>query len=147
MIYSSRILKGLRGQHREGFLFARTEEVAFVPYKAQKPCAAPGCRELTSSRFCPAHAKQDAREYERYRRDPETRKRYGQVWRVIRAGYIAAHPLCERCLQAGRVTPAEHVHHKIELRMGGTHDESNLMALCSSCHSGITLSENNRRKG
>jgi 5-methylcytosine-specific restriction protein A len=118
-----------------------------MPYKAKKPCAYPGCRELTAKRFCPAHHKQDAREYERYRRDPETRKRYGQAWRVIRAGYTAAHPLCERCKVAGRVVPAQEVHHVIPLAGGGTHDESTLMALCSSCHSGITLSENNKRKG
>jgi 5-methylcytosine-specific restriction protein A len=115
-----------------------------VPFKPAKPCAYPGCPKLTDARFCPDHAKQDAREYERYRRDPETRKRYGQTWRVIRAGYIAAHPLCERCLQAGRFTPAEHVHHKIELSVGGTHDEQNLMSVCKSCHSSIHLSINGR---
>ncbi len=115
-----------------------------MPYKAKKPCAYPGCREITSSRFCPAHTKQDAREYERYRRDPETRKRYGQAWRAVRDSYISAHPLCERYLQAGRTVPAEHVHHKRELCMGGTNDESNLMSLCKSCHSSVHLSRNGR---
>ncbi len=117
-----------------------------MPYRAKKPCAHPGCRELTSSRFCPAHAKQDAREYERYRRDPATRKRYGQAWRLIRDRYISAHPLCERCLQAGRTTPAEHVHHKTELSAGGSHDESNLMSLCKSCHSSLHRSCMNQNR-
>jgi 5-methylcytosine-specific restriction protein A len=117
-----------------------------MPYKPKKPCAFPGCRELTATRFCPTHAKQDAREYERYRRDPATRKRYSHEWRRIRNWYISQHPLCERCDAAGRITPAQEVHHIRPLSQGGTHDESNLMALCSSCHSGITLAENNRRK-
>jgi 5-methylcytosine-specific restriction protein A len=109
-----------------------------------KPCAHPGCRELTSDRFCPAHARQDAREYERYRRDPATRKRYGQQWRIIRALYIAGHPLCERCKEAGRITPAQEVHHILPLAQGGSHDVENLMSLCASCHSSIHLA---RRQG
>jgi len=123
-----------------------------MPYKPKRPCARLGCAKLIPGgsaggrRFCDEHARQDAREYERYRRDPETRKRYGAAWRRIRNGYITAHPLCEQCQQAERFTPAQEVHHIKSLAEGGTHDESNLMALCSSCHSGITLGENNRRR-
>jgi len=97
-------------------------------------------------RFCEVHARQDTREYERYRRDPETRKRYGQVWRRIRARYIASHSICEMCRREGQLTPATQVHHIKPLAEGGTHNEGNLMALCASCHSGITLAENNRRR-
>jgi len=117
-----------------------------MPYSPKKPCKYPGCPKLTAGRFCEIHAKQDAQEYERYRRDPETRKRYGYAWRRIRARYIAAHPLCERCDSNGRLTPAEQVHHKIPLTEGGTHKEGNLQALCRACHSGITLAENNRQR-
>jgi 5-methylcytosine-specific restriction protein A len=118
-----------------------------MPYKPKKPCSHPGCPKLTDGRFCEAHAKQDAREYEKYRRDPDTRKRYGRAWKRIRDRYIAAHPLCEQCERNGRLTPAQEVHHIKPLAAGGTHDAVNLMALCSSCHSGITLGENNRRRG
>ena len=117
-----------------------------MPHKPKRPCAYPGCPALTDTRFCPAHAKQDAREYERYRRAPETRKRYGRAWRRIRDRYIAAHPLCEQCEAAGRIIPAREVHHIVPLSEGGTHAEENLMALCTSCHSGITLAENNRHR-
>jgi 5-methylcytosine-specific restriction protein A len=117
-----------------------------MPYKPNKPCAHPGCPKLTPSRFCPDHAKQDARDYEKYRRDPVTRKRYGYAWRKIRDLYIAAHPLCERCESAGRVVPAREVHHILPLSQGGTHAADNLMALCPSCHSGFTLAEINRNK-
>ena len=117
-----------------------------MPYRPKKPCSHPGCPELVTGRFCEAHAKQDARECEKYRRDPGTRKRYGRAWRRIRNRYIAAHPLCEECKRAGRITPAQEVHHIIPLSEGGTHAETNLMALCRPCHSGITLGENNRRR-
>ena len=117
-----------------------------MPYKPKKPCAYPGCPELTDVRFCEKHAKQDARDYERYRRDPATRKRYGRAWKRIRDRYVASHPLCEECEKHGRVTPAEEVHHILPLSQGGTHAEENLMALCTPCHSGITLTENNRRR-
>jgi 5-methylcytosine-specific restriction protein A len=118
-----------------------------MPYKPAKPCAHPGCPALTDSQFCPAHAKQAARDYARYRRDPETNKRYGAAWRKIRAAYIAAHPLCEQCQRAGRLTPAREVHHILPLAQGGTHEAGNLMSLCTACHSGITLAENNRARG
>ena len=71
--------------------------VIIMPYKPRHPCAHPGCLALVSGRFCEAHAQADARAYARYRRDPETDKRYGRAWRRIRAAYIAAHPLCEEC--------------------------------------------------
>ena len=55
--------------------------------------------------------------------------------------YLAEHPLCERCLQAGRAEVAEHVHHKIELTESNYKDPmislnpENLEALCFNCHS------------
>ena len=118
-----------------------------MPYKPPKPCAHPGCPNLTNARFCPAHTRQDAREYERYRRDPATRKRYGRAWSRIRNRYISKHPLCEQCEAEGRLTPAQEVHHITPLSEGGTHAEANLRALCTPCHSGITLGESNRQRG
>jgi len=117
-----------------------------MPYKPKRPCAHPGCPKLTHGRFCPAHAKQDAQNYDKYRRDPDTHKRYGRAWKRIRDRYITAHPLCEQCEAAGRLILAEEVHHITPLSDGGTHAADNLMALCSSCHSGITLAEINRRR-
>jgi 5-methylcytosine-specific restriction protein A len=76
----------------EGFSILRpsiakvNQEMKFhMPYKPQHPCAHPGCAALTASRFCPAHTKQEARHYERYQRDPATRKRYGRSWAKVRA--------------------------------------------------------------
>lgn len=117
-----------------------------MPYKPKKPCGHPGCPKLSEGRFCEAHAKQNAQEYERYRRDPATRKRYGRAWKRIRDRYVVGHPLCEQCEKAGKITPTQEVHHILPLSEGGIHDESNLMALCTACHSGVTLAENNRKR-
>jgi 5-methylcytosine-specific restriction protein A len=83
------------------------------------------------------------RHYTRYGRDPDTNKRYGRAWKKVRARFLSQHPLCEQCKKAGRLTPAEEVHHVLPLADGGTNDESNLMALCKSCHSKITAASGN----
>ena len=97
-----------------------------MPYKPKRPCSYPGCPRLTSGR------------------DPASKRRYGRAWKRIRDRYIAAHPLCEQCKRAGKITPAEEVHHILPLSKGGTHVESNLMALCKRCHSEITAREGGR---
>ena|GEM_PF-6972925 len=78
-----------------------------MPYKPKKPCAYRGCSELVSAseRYCKFHAKQEAHDYEKYRRNPESRKHYGREWRRIRNRYIRAYPLCEICRADGRLTP------------------------------------------
>ena len=42
------------------------------------------------------------------------------------------------------LTPAQEVHHILPLSRGGTHDDSNLMALCKPCHSEITARDGDR---
>ena len=108
-----------------------------MPKKPKRPCSYPGCPKLVDGRFCEEHAKLEARNYERYERNPETKARYRKDWIVIRKIYADAHPLCELCLEQGRYTPTEHIHHKKPLSMGGTHELSNLQALCKSCHSRV----------
>ena len=123
--------------------------VIHTPHKPKRPCSYPGCPKLTDGRFCEEHTKQENQRYERYRRDPETKKRYGGNWIKIRTAFLAAHPLCEVCQQHGRLTPATEVHHIKDLSDGGTHDYTNLMPLCKSCHSQITASgwNKNERRG
>ena len=101
-----------------------------MPRKPKRPCSYPGCSNLTDGRFCPEHEKMEAKRYERYDRDPNTKRRYGRAWKRIRDSYAAAHPLCERCLENGVYTPTEQIHHVKPLSQGGTHDRENLMALC-----------------
>ena len=64
-------------------------------------------------------------------------KKYGRAWKRIRDKYVSQHPLCERCLQEGRMTPVQEVHHILPVSKGGRHTQDNLMSLCKSCHNKI----------
>lgn len=61
---------------------------------------------------------------------------YDKAWANLRKTYLSVFPLCERCLKAQRVTPAQDVHHikpiavEPDLRLSW----SNLEALCRPCH-------------
>ena len=126
-----------------GFFYAGKEEVS-MPYKPKKPCAYPGCPNLTDKRYCPEHESLENKRYNKYQRDPEHKKRYGKTWQKIRARYVKQHPFCEMCLQKGKIVPVEQVHHKIPLAEGGTHDTDNLISLCQSCHSRIHAERGDR---
>jgi 5-methylcytosine-specific restriction protein A len=115
-----------------------------MPLKPKRPCSYPGCPNLTAERFCEEHAKKESQRYERYDRDPDKKKRYDRSWRRIRDQHLAEHPLCEQCEKVGKITPAREVHHIKPLSQGGTHDPSNLMGLCTPCHSEITAREGGR---
>ena len=115
-----------------------------MPRKPKRPCSHPGCPRLTDGRFCEEHEKQENRRYEKYDRDPAVRRRYGRAWKRIRDRYVSQHPLCEKCLESGKLTPTEEVHHKLPLSEGGTHEQSNLIALCQSCHSKIHAERGDR---
>lgn len=139
------ITRTFMGVSREGFLFAGRSNT--MPFKPRRPCSHPGCPKLTDGRFCAEHAKEEAKRYERYQRDPATRKLYGRTWKRIRACYILAHPLCEMCEAEGKLTSAKHVHHKVELRAGGTHSDDNLCSLCAAHHSALHLRRRSNSSG
>ncbi len=48
------------------------------------------------------------------------------------------------CYKEGRMTLMEEVHHIIPVSKGGTHDRSNLMSLCKSCHNKIHIAMGDR---
>lgn len=108
-----------------------------MPTKPKKPCAYPGCPNLTFDVYCEEHAALRRKQYDKYNRAPNHDKKYGNNWRRIRGLYVKKHPLCERCLKEGKTTPVEEVHHIIPLSRGGTNQFSNLMSLCQSCHTKI----------
>jgi hypothetical protein len=74
------------------------------------------------------------------RRSPEAdayRKLYKTArWQKLRKVQLAAHPLCNRCLQRGRVVKATTVHH-VEPHRGDTNlfYRGPFESLCSECHS------------
>lgn len=85
--------------------------------KPKKPCPYQGCPELVEEdSYCKKHQRDVNRYYEKYKRDPLTKKRYGSKWRKIRNRYINDNPLCEQCLKDGRFTKEQEVHHILPLR-------------------------------
>lgn len=120
---------------------------AVVPRKPKRPCSFPGCPNLTDGRFCEEHQKQENKRYEKYDRDPAVRRRYGRAWKRIRDSYVAQHPFCEQCYDKGVLVETEEVHHKKPLSQGGTHDRSNLIALCKECHARIHAESGERWNG
>lgn len=63
-------------------------------------------------------------------------------WKRLRAWKFANDPLCEMCLQEGKVVPAEDIHHVVsfmstdnpEQRIFLAYDYDNLMSLCKEHH-------------
>ena len=63
-------------------------------------------------------------------------------WRRLRRDVLSRHPMCQRCQDEGRLTPATEVHHVRPVEDGTTKAERarllfvphNLRALCHSCH-------------
>ncbi|WP_258335899.1 HNH endonuclease signature motif containing protein [Phocaeicola barnesiae] len=75
--------------------------------------------------------------------DEERRQIYQSTrWRKLRALKIADQPLCEMCLQEGKTTIAEDVHHiksfmstdDSVLRRALAYDYDNLMSICKVHH-------------
>ena len=115
-----------------------------MPRKPKKPCAYPGCPNLTEKKYCPEHERLENQRYDRYQRDPAHKKRYGRTWKKIRDSYVKTHPFCAHCLLGGKYVPVEEVHHKIPLSEGGTHARENLISLCKTCHSRIHAERGDR---
>lgn len=49
--------------------------------------------------------------------------------------------LCVACRAADRFRNADAVDHRVPLELGGSNDDSNLDALCHSCHAAKTVAE------
>ena len=56
-------------------------------------------------------------------------------WRKLRALKLEQEPMCEECLKAGRLNPAQMVDHIVPINKGGASlDIENLQSLCNACH-------------
>ena len=99
--------------------------------KYPSPCHSPGCAEITTETYCPAHAKQ----YEQQRGTP-TERGYDYRWQVFRKHWLANNPLCEHCCSAGKTQLATVVDHIIDHKgdMELFWREGNHQSLCVSCH-------------
>ena len=110
-----------------------------MPYKPKKPCAHPGCANLTSTRYCEAHSHLEQKHYES---SSKLHFYSSPAWRNKRHEFLTEHPLCITC---GK--PAEIVDHIIPIRQGGAPlEDRNLQPLCWSCHSRKSIQEGSRYK-
>lgn len=97
-----------------------------MPTRPLSPCIQSGCpRPAVSRGRCAEHAAL----LPQPDRASNTERGYGSHWRVIRDRYISLHPYCAVCGAPSRIA-----HHLVELKDGGTADESNLVALCAAHH-------------
>ena len=116
-----------------------------MPRRPRRPCGHHGCPNLTERYYCEQHQKEHDRQYNRFGRDKTASAKYGMAWRKIRARFLKAYPLCAMCKLRGQIVPATEAHHIKPLSEGGDHDWDNLMPLCHSCHSAITMTANNTK--
>jgi len=111
--------------------------------KPKKRCNKAGCRELIDydEKYCPKHKGYGDKEYNRQVRFNKDNEKYAKfynssAWKKLRNAYIAAYPLCERCLKDGIIKQADVVHHIIEIRSDWSKrlDWDNLEAVCHEHH-------------
>ena len=81
-----------------------------------------------------------AREFDRERGGSAARG-YGYRWQKLRVQVLMEEPLCRVCWADGAVTAATDVDHIVPRAKGGTDERGNLQALCRSCHSVKTSTE------
>ena len=110
-----------------------------------RPCAVPGCANLTRDRYCATHAARAPadkaaadKHYDATQRDKRLAEFYASAaWRRAReAARMRDHNLCQDCLQRGRVVFADAVHHIVPVRTAWELRLrlDNLVCLCASCH-------------
>ena len=119
---------------RETGVFSMEER---MPRKPKKPCAYPGCPNLTEGRFCEEHKSYEPKPYEKKSSNPfySTKE-----WKEKRMEFLGEHPFCVCC---GR--PAAIVDHIVPIRKGGEPlDDRNLQSLCWSCHSRKSIEDGSR---
>ena len=112
-----------------------------MPNKPLRPCARPGCPNLTKSRYCEKH-KKASRQYDK-NRPSAYRRGYTRNWEKYRKRYLKEHPLCVECYKKGILEPAEVVDHIIPHKgdMVLFWDPKNHQALSKRCHDRKTAKE------
>jgi len=85
--------------------------------------------------YCEKHTVKRTDRQSDKQRGSATERGYDYQWQQFRLRYLRRHPLCVRCEDHNRITPATMIHHKTALRDSGSkYDEVNLVALCFDCH-------------
>jgi 5-methylcytosine-specific restriction endonuclease McrA len=104
--------------------------------RLKRICSYPGCHRAVRARYCDDHASESQRPRD-VRRATNTQRGYDAAWRKKRAEYIKAHPLCEDCLEIGKVNgrniEVDHII-PIEVRPDLRLEDSNLRSRCRRHH-------------
>lgn len=69
-----------------------------------------------------------------------------QTWLRLRRAQLRREPLCQICLEHGRVTPATVADHIVPWRDINTFLLGELRSLCASCHSSLSRPANTPRR-
>ncbi len=79
--------------------------------------------------------------YDKYKRDERSRTFYkSREWKQARQVILQRdNHLCQVCLKVNKITPADMVHHIIELKDDWEKrlNEDNLVSLCNACHNKV----------
>lgn len=114
----------------------------------KKLCNQSGCRELTDTGRCDAHAlvRTPKRVYEHHYHNGKHIYSSGR-WKRLRDNFLRSNPLCCMCEQFDIVAAAEVADHIIEIKDGGDiWDSNNLQGLCTYHHGVKTAAERVKRK-
>lgn len=103
-----------------------------MPSRAPLACVRPGCPHLAP---CADHPRG------RWGDGAPGYQRNGWQWQRARARVLDRDG--HRCYRCGQ--PADTVDHVVPVARGGSHDDSNLAAVCAACHAAKTAAE--RRAG
>lgn len=106
-----------------------------VPKKPPRPCPVPGCPTLLhGADDCPRHPRPKRHKFDR--RPSASQRGYGAEHQRKRDALLKRKPWCEDPFKrhGGRRVRSTVRDHVVPLQVGGTDNESNEQALCSSCN-------------
>ena len=104
-----------------------------MPRSPKRACRFPGCPNLCDHGvYCNDHSDYSADRL----RGSAAERGYDGKWRNARARFLRKHPLCIKCKEKGKLTPATVVDHIIPHRGDPVlfWDENNWQPLCRDCH-------------
>ena len=120
-----------------------------MPVRPKRPCSYPGCPELTDERYCDRHRGAGNRYYDRNLRSRRSDAFYkSKAWQAARQARLTRdNHMCRECLREGRITPANTVHHIVEITEDWSKrlDLDNLESLCASCHGKVEAAKKQGR--
>ena len=114
-----------------------------MPNAPLRPCPTPNCPNLVRSGRCAVHGGETTGH--RWDTDrPATSRIRGSKLQAMRAALFARESLCRICAAAGKATMAVIRDHIVNLREGGSEDDSNIQPLCQACSDAKTHAESMR---